>query len=417
VTASSPAETAPASDILDGERLYADVVAYSELGDHRTTSRGDFATSQWIAERLAACHLNVWFATFETPQFDLRQAELAVGGDNVECFPLWPVTPTPSGGIGGPPARWNGNDGEAIAGRVALLELPYDPRATIMPGAAAHGLLSSAIAGGATAVLAITNGPSGEIIAQNCPLDTAAWGVPVVLVAPRDAPRLDAACEHGDAVTLRIDGVRRERAIARNVIATAEPADSHAAEAIVVSTPISGWFRCGGERGPGVALFLGVAAWVAARRPSIRYVFVATSGHELDGLGMRSFLASGIVTPDRVRCWMHLGAGIATFAWEDTERGPRKLTTSDPNRFLMCSPGLEEHLRDAFSKAGRINLLVGRGVGEMALIFASGYRGFGIAGAHRFHHTPADGPDSTAPHLLAPVAGAIADVLQTVEPP
>ena len=37
-----------------------------------------------------------------------------------------------------------------------------------------------------------------------------------------------------------------------------------AARHVVVTTPISGWFGCGGERGPGVALLLGLARRVAA---------------------------------------------------------------------------------------------------------------------------------------------------------
>jgi hypothetical protein len=79
----------------------------------------------------------------------------------------------------------------------------------------------------------------------------------------------------------------------------------------VISTPSSGWFHCAGERGPGIAIWLALARWSSHRESTVRYTFVASSGHEIGEQGMRSFLASQAPRPSEVDIWLHLGASIA----------------------------------------------------------------------------------------------------------
>ena len=45
---------------------------------------------------------------------------------------------------------------------------------------------------------------------------------------------------------------------------------------VVVTTPSSGWFQCAGERGAGVALWLGLARWAARQKTDFSYQFVAS---------------------------------------------------------------------------------------------------------------------------------------------
>jgi len=57
----------------------------------------------------------------------------------------------------------------------------------------------------------------------------------------------------------------------------------------------------------------------------------------------------------------------------------------------------------------------GAAPGELGLV-AERYRTFfGITAAHMFHHTPGDGPETTAPELLEPVGQALAAALEAIE--
>ena len=225
------------------------------------------------------------------------------------------------------------------------------------------------------------------------------WPLPVVLVSPRDQPALIAAARLGAKASLLVEGEDEPEARARNVIARLE----RGKDLIVISTPQSGWFRCAAERGPGIALFLGLARW-ASRRPSgPNFLFVSTSGHELGYLGMRAFLKELAPVPDRVLSWVHLGAGIATYPWEETANGLKRLQEPDSRRSLMTSPDLVPIVTSAFAGLPGLAPTTGRAVGEFELMLKAGYRIFGMAAAHQFHHTPADSPETVSyTHLTLP---------------
>ena len=54
-------------------------------------------------------------------------------------------------------------------------------------------------------------------------------------------------------------------------------------------------------------------------------------------------------------------------------------------------------------------------VGELRDVHAAGYPNFlGMAGRHRFFHTPADDLKSTGPEILEPVARAFADSVRKI---
>ena len=120
-----------------------------------------------------------------------------------------------------------------------------------------------------------------------------------------DAERLRASV--GDKVTLRLTGRMDEAAEAVNV--ARRLVRNEEADWSVISTPSSGWFTCAGERGPGIAALLALAEWAHARPDSLHYLFVATSGHELDFLGARLFHEAQLAPPpERTQVWLHLSA-------------------------------------------------------------------------------------------------------------
>ena len=57
---------------LSGAKLYADVISYYNLGEHRTASEVDLRTSQWMLEQLRAAGLKATLQTFPLRQFSVR---------------------------------------------------------------------------------------------------------------------------------------------------------------------------------------------------------------------------------------------------------------------------------------------------------------------------------------------------------
>ena len=81
----------------------------------------------------------------------------------------------------------------------------------------------------------------------------------------------------------------------------------------------------------------------------------------------------------------------------------------------MTSPDLVPLLTTAFAGQPGLTPTVGQAVGEFEFMIKAGYRTFGIAAAHRFHHTPADSPEMTGPEVLEPVGRALVNSLEAIE--
>src|SRR5262249_16889843 len=157
-----------------------------------------------------------------------------------------------------------------LAGKIALLRFNADAGAFNREHAE---LIAAAVKSGASAAVAITSSPSSEIVALNVTPGIERCAVPVVLAGARDEPLLEKAASKGLAVSLLLNGADEARAEARNVIGRLSKGE----KLIVISTPQSGWFRCAAERGPGIALFLGLARWAAKRSSGPGFLFVSTS--------------------------------------------------------------------------------------------------------------------------------------------
>jgi hypothetical protein len=348
------------------------------------------------------------FQPFGLRQFFLSKSALVVDGNPIASFPLWPPNATGANPVVAPLVDYRHS--ERLSGAVALVRFPFDARSAMVKGSAQGEMILAAAKQGARAVIAITEGPSGEIIALNVQEDMRPWPVPVLLAPARSEPLIRAAAARRATASVLIDGRDDQHATARNVIGRIGRGN----KPVVVSTPQSGWFRCAGERGPGIALWLGLARWVRKNPSDFSYVFVSTSGHELGGLGIRAFLDREARPPGSVAAWIHLGAGIATWKWQQTDKGMARTREVDSNRLLMCSPGLVSTVAPLF--ADLPGLKPGsQSVGEYRDIAKAGYRTMAIAAAHMFHHTPADSPEVTSPELLEPVATALVNTLTAIQ--
>jgi hypothetical protein len=237
-----------------------------------------------------------------------------------------------------------------------------------------------------------------------------------MVVAGKDRGVFERAMASSAQVTLDVVGHYEQNVAGRNVVARL---GSGKGPAIVVSTPMTGWYSCVCERGPGIANFLAVARIVAAEQLSGDFVFVATAGHEIGHGGMELFLEQGAPSPQDTLAWVHLGASNACFAWT---AGPEGFSTErkvdDALRFLVLSPSAAPLVNETFAAISATRQVAEKQpLGELRDVQAAGYANFfGMAGLHRFFHTPADDLRTTGAEILEPVARAFADaVRKTVE--
>jgi hypothetical protein len=188
------------------------------------------------------------------------------------------------------------------------------------------------------------------------------------------------------------------------------------ADWIVVSTPASGWFTCGGERGPGIAILLALAEWASSRRGALNYLFVTNSGHELDFLGARLLHDAHLAPPpERTRAWLHLGASIATPPWHDVD-GVLRPSEQVTNGTLQASQALAPSMRRAFADLPVYRLRTDTQIGEFRDLAEAGYRGIGIVGgSDPWFHVERDDPSTVSADTLAAVSRAAAAALEDIE--
>ncbi|MEJ2131376.1 MAG: hypothetical protein P8Y95_07100, partial [Gammaproteobacteria bacterium] len=317
---------------MSGAALYEDVVTYCQLGEHRSGTEDDLETADWLYRSLRRAQIDAQRHPFELEQFFLDRHRLQIGDETLESFPLWPPCAT----RGALSARLKYVSNPAVppelGGCIAVVDL--EPGASITRDSHNVEILASMASAGARAALAVTPHPSGELVALNALHAKRPAGIPILLIGMRARDALIAAEERGAEATLEITGEHVRNAIAYEVVGRI----FRGPRTFVVTTPYSGWFRCAGERGPGVALWIAVALWAQSRETDASWVFAASSGHELGGIGIRHFLDHLAPPPERVASWLHLGAGIGTYAFAqvgneyrsfDGERAPLQLSTND----------------------------------------------------------------------------------------
>jgi hypothetical protein len=262
-------------------------------------------------------------------------------------------------------------------------------------------------------VVAATQGPSGEIILLNTPRDAETFPGPVVLARGRDTERLRQLASRRAGAELRVEGSAEDAAVAYNVIGRIARGGGW----IVVSTPQSGWTRCAGERGPGIAIWRALARWAANASTPASFLFLSTTGHERGHLGLEEVIASGgLPPPGETDLWLHLGAGIATYDYEVGKGEVALSRVPHRGRFLMGTWGALPGLLALF--AGQPGLfplpaIESLSAGEFKAILREGYRpAVGFFGSSLNHHVDLDRPEVTGPELLEPVAIRIFELVR-----
>lgn len=384
---------------------------YASFGSHRFGSPGDRATADWIAGELQAAGFAVDFQpVILGRQYFVDRATAEVDGTTVEATPFWwPPEDKASFRLTAPIAR----DGD-VAGKILWVELPYDRGAYLGP--AHRAAIAQAAARGPAAILLMIGNPGDDRFAYNVTQEDQPWPMPVMVVAGKDKSTFERAIAKGAPVTFDVTGRYKRNVGGRNVVARLGAGKG---PAIVVSTPMTGWYACVCERGPGIANFLALARTVAAEKLPGDFVFIATAGHEIGHGGMELFLKQGAPPPKDTLVWVHFGSSNACYAWTTGPQGfAREDRVDDALRSIVLSPSATSLVGETFSaiKANRF-VAEKQAVGELRDVHAAGYPNFfGMAGLHRFFHTPADDIRTTSPEILEPVARAFAAaVRQAVE--
>ncbi len=398
--------------------IAADLKAYIDFGNKQSGGPGDTACGNWMADALTGAGFKVERQDFTAPFFDPVRCELTSGSATARVWAQPIVVPTgPTGptGVSGPLVRIDaaGQAGAPLTGAIALLDLPFARHSSAV-GKAIRAPITAALAAGAKAVVVITNGPTGQIIALNADGREPMFAGPVALLAPKDAKPFLAGAMTRQSATLVLDG-KGGRRPAFNFIGRL---DRGKPRWIIVSTPRSGWFTCAGERGPGVAVWLQLARWAGKALPGHNLAFVCNSGHEYEYLGAAEALKTLPPKPADTHLWLHLGANVGARDWHEFPTPWRPLPSIDPQRYMSVSPALLDVARDVFR--GQVGYeapysSAQLAAGELTEIIAAGYKSaIGTFGVHRFHHVVDDDARCVSTASVAETAAAFRRLLMKI---
>jgi hypothetical protein len=297
------------------QSLADDIRTFVDFGEHRCGAEGERRTARWLAERLKASGYGVRTEAFPVKTY-LDPGGIFSSGDlTTPAFPQWRA---PAGAFAGPIVAPLRPLGQATPGCIAVAEHLLAPGAY---WAKQQDLAVAAKAAGAAALVIGFDEPTDQIFTCNQESEA---DLPLPVGEIRKSALLTALAhaQAGGRGSLALKGT--PTATHGLFLAAHNPG---VGEAIVISTPLTGWFRCGAERGPGVALLLKLARDLAKSKRPV-WLF-ATGGHELGHQGMRLALKMPTLPrPDAVAVWVHLGAGIAADALDGQYgvHAPRALT-------------------------------------------------------------------------------------------
>jgi hypothetical protein len=371
--------------------LLDDARHYASLGPHRTGSPGNLRTLDWIERRLSAIGFRVDRQPIRYPDHAVRQALIRVGDLTIEGIAQHPVCPTGADGLRAPLILADDQAGRIdVRGRIAVVRLPHARHSSILEARSA-GPIRAALDAGCAGLVLVTRGPSADALALNAPVEHPISAVPALVIAPRDANPLIAAAARGDEARLVMDAVAAP-AVSANLVAH-RPGRGRS---IVVSTPLSGWFACAGERGSGVAAFLKLARLLADTQPDAELLFTGFVGHEREYVGGDLFMQERAPPREQVRLWVHIGAGFAARDWHeisDTQLMP--LPSTDAQRYLLVPAGWIDQIRPTLRGLLGYEVpypsTVENSSGEARHIMQRGYaQMISTVGAHRLHHSRRD---------------------------
>jgi hypothetical protein len=354
-----------------GSRLYRIVEEYCAIGEHRTGLPEDAATVAWFADALRAMGGKVEEQPYTFQRYDAHW-RVTVDGEPVTALPLF----------------YEGT------GSVRT-DAPFTATIPVLGGSyvpAFEPLARQALAAGKpAAVIATTFGDGQRLQGVNRHIRPGS-GLPTICVAGALGGRLAEGHVHLELDAQLVTGR------SANVLALFGEAPFE--QRVLLTTPLSGWFRAAGERGCGIALCLEVARALAPHAP---IAVLGTNSHELMGYGLRAYLQAGPPAPAAI---FHFGANVAVHGpggagadplpaltvrgWLPAEQRPKLAET-----FAHISHPVEV-VPDGDARQPQ------RWRGEARHWCTVGVPLISMVGSSSLHHTPEDVPElATSPSLLA----------------
>jgi hypothetical protein len=372
-------------------RIARTIRAYEEQGNHRTGTKVDQISGDWLAHEVRRAGLIPTREVFEISRIDPVTTLISLDGRRIEGLPLF------DGGF---------TDPTGVSGRLGAL-------GSNAPIGLAEGAPNTA-----------ETGPIGEARRQNrhrgivmitrggrpglCPSNAARFlhpfGPPVLQVSSNEATNLADLAQRGSEVTL-ISSVKRTEAEAFNVVASIQ-GRNRALPPLVIMTPRSGWWTCESERGGGIACWLELMRATRGMKHARSVLFVASSGHELGQRGIEIYAERRPDLIKQSRAWIHLGANIGA--------------AQQPGNMIQASDDeMETILANGMTSAGlAINQRVPRGTipgGEAGVVHRGGGRYLSVIGSNALFHNPADrGSEAVDPSVIARFVAVLASIARTL---
>lgn len=376
----------------DVSRRIAQVIhAYEEQGSHRTGTKVDQISGEWLAAEVRKAGAAPTLEDFEISRVDPVKALVSIDGRRIEGIPLFDGAFTGSEGVAG-----------------SLGPLGSDAPIGLAEGApntADNGQIGDARRQNRhRAIVFLTRGGRPGLCPSNADNFLNPFGPPVVQVSGEEAGILNDAAARRAAVTV-IAEAKRTTAKASNVTAAIHGAN-RALPPLVIMTPRSGWWTCASERGGGIACWLELIRGLQETKPARDILFVASSGHEIGYRGIQVYTERRPELIKQSRAWIHLGANIGA-----AQQPGNTLQASDDEMEALLAKGM--------TKAGLpINRRVPRGTvpgGEAGVVHRGGGRYMSLIGANALFHNPADrGPEAIDPNVIARFAEVLTGIARSL---
>ncbi len=390
-------------------RIERIIQAYSDQGFHRTGTKVDQESANWLRDQVRQLGLDASLEPFSISRVDPVTAEVVADGRRIEGVPLFDAAFTDRQGVRG---RLGSLDSDAPIGVTDLV-----------PNAAGTGALGAARKQNRhKAIVCVTRGGRPGLCLSNADAFLQPFGPPTLQVSDEHAGWLQERTRTGAEAAVFAD-VTRTPATAFNVT-TAVAGSDRSLPPLVIMTPRSGWYWCASERGGGIACWLELIRDLRQAKPARDVVFVASSGHELGHLGINAFVdrRQGIVS--RSVAWMHLGANIGAAnpvmarpaADPTTAAVPSaSLPAARGNTIQSSDDGMQRMLEQALATH---NLPVGVRMphdrvpgGEAEVVHRGGGRYLSVIGSNLLFHNPQDrGSTASDVRVIARFGDAFAGI-------
>jgi hypothetical protein len=285
---------------------------WEAFGWHWTGSSVQEKSAEWLAHQASGSGMRCEILPFAFTRTQVDQCHVEDEHHRTLGLPLFNHPGTPAPGINGVLAT------SPDQGTIAFLTLP--------PQAHVEEALSEIDPAHYRAALIVTTGTVPGL----APLDIATnpRPLPVVQVSSEALPWLQQAKEDKRPITL-VSRMSQTDGIGRNVLAALAGRNT-SAPPLVISTGLSGWGPCTGERGGPLWIWLTIGAALSVAPPDRGVVLFAADGEELGGLGRSVFAERFSELTRNASMWLELGANLGA---RDTTLQFQAEDSSDSERF------------------------------------------------------------------------------------